>query len=465
MAAIWDSKKYNRINWQNRPSTATALGATNLNKIDVFCNDVDNALIQMDAGKLNIETANSMLASVSFDSETGKFTFKELDGTTYEYDLNLEKIPVSFTLTEDGILTMTTEDGTQWTCNIADLIKDYVFDDSDTIAFEKEFVEEDDEGKGSYHVTASVKAGSINESHLDPDYRSDILTYKNQALTAANDSLTYSKDSKRWAVGDAEYEGSATDNSKYYKEQAEAAKAAAEQARDEAQAATGAVVMAPGVLGVGKPDNTTIEVASDGTISAKEATSTSPGISRPDGTTLGVEEGVMKMIADATSLLITDNQELVVEKVGDVAQKTTTQLLIDTIAQKVANELVTNSALTTTLANYVTKAMMSNVQVNDQNKVQTSSLAFSMNQAITELNSDMSKIVFGTYTGKPEDGIIEIPAPGIQPNSAIAVNGDYVATDSAYVLGVRTPVEGDVLQIMVEGPSGTMRINYIYKKS
>ena len=385
---IWPSKKYNRINWQNRPSTATALGATNLNKIDVFCNEVDNALIQIDAGKLDIATANSMLASVSFNQDTGTFTFKELDGTTYTYDLNLEKIPVSFTLSEDGILTMTTEDGTQWTCNIADLIKDYVFDDSDTIAFEKEFVEEDDEGKGSYHVTASVKAGSINESHLDPDYRSDILTYKNQALTAANDSLTYSKDSKRWAVGDAEYEGSATDNSKYYKEQAEAAKAAAEQARDEAQAATGAVVMAPGVLGVGKPDNTTIEVASDGTISAKEATSTSPGISRPDGTTLGVEEGVMKMIADATSLLITDNQELVVEKVGDVAQKTTTQLLIDTIAQKVANELVTNSALTTTLANYVTKAMMSNVQVNDQNKVPTSSLAFSMNQAITELNSD-----------------------------------------------------------------------------
>lgn len=392
MAAIWESKKYNRINWQNRPSTATALGATNLNKIDVFCNDVDNALIQMDAGKLNIETANSMLASVSFDSETGKFTFKELDGTTYEYDLNLEKIPVSFTLTEDGILTMTTEDGTQWTCNIADLIKDYVFDDSDTIAFEKEFVEEDDEGKGSYHVTASVKAGSINETHLNTDYRSDILTYTTQAQTAANDSLTYSKDSKRWAVGDAEYEGSATDNAKYYKEQAEAAKQAAEEARDEAQAATGAVVMAPGVLGVGKPDNTTIEVALDGTISAKEATGTSPGISRPDGTTLGVEEGVMKMIADATSLLITDNQELVVEKVGDVAQKTTTQLLIDTIAQKVANELVTNSALTTTLANYVTKAMMSNVQVNDQNMVPTSALAYSMDQAITQLNSDIETI-------------------------------------------------------------------------
>lgn len=263
---IWPSKKYNRINWQNRPSTATALGATNLNKIDVFCNEVDNALIQIDAGKLDIATANSMLASVSFNQDTGTFTFKELDGTTYTYDLNLEKIPVSFSLSEDGILTMTTEDGTQWTCNIGELIKDYVFDDSDTIAFEKEFVEEDDEGKGSYHVTASVKAGSINETHLDPDYRSDILTYTTQAQTAANDSLTYSKDSKRWAVGDAEYEGSATDNAKYYKEQAEAAKQAAEEARDEAQAATGTVIATTEHVGVVKPDGTTIKVDEDGTI-------------------------------------------------------------------------------------------------------------------------------------------------------------------------------------------------------
>lgn len=360
---IWSEKKYVRRNWKNRPSTATPLGATNLNVIDVFCNEVDNALIQFDAQKLNIETANSMLASVSFDQDTGVFTFKELDGTTYTYDLNLEKIPVSFTLTEEGALIMTTEDGTEWECNIADLIKDYVFDDSETIAFEKEFVGTDDEGKGSYHVSASVKAGSINETHLDPDYRADILTYKTQAQEAANDSLTYSKDSKRWAVGDAEYEGSATDNSKYYKEQAEAAKTAAEQARDEAQAATGAVI----------------------------ATTTQLGVVKPDGTTIGVEEdGTIKSIIKAASLLITDNQELVVEKQGEVAQETTTQALIDAIADKVANQLVTNTALTSQLANYVTKAMMSNVQVNDQTKVPTSALAYSMNESITKLNSDLA---------------------------------------------------------------------------
>lgn len=267
--AIWDSKKFARINWKNRPSTATALGATNLNKIDVFCNEVDNALIQFDAQKLNIATANSMIASLTINEDTGLITAKQLDGTTYTWDLNIEKIPVSFTLSEDGVITMTTEDGTQWTCNIAELIKNYVFDDSSTIAFTKQFVEEDEDGKGAYHVTASIKNGSVNEQHLDPDYRADILAYKTQAQQAANDALTYSKDSKRWAVGDNAYEGSDVDNSKYYKEQAEAAKTAAEQARDEAQAATGTVVMTTSHVGVGKPDGTTMGVGEDGTFYTK----------------------------------------------------------------------------------------------------------------------------------------------------------------------------------------------------
>lgn len=88
-----------------------------------------------------------------------------------------------------------------------------------------------------------------------------------------------------------------------------------------------------------------------------------------------------------------------------------------------------------------------------------------VNKQIAQLNSDMSKIIIGTYTGKPEDGIIEIPAPGIQPNTAIAINGDYNAASEAYVLGVRTPNEGNTLQVMVSGIAGTMRINYIYRKS
>lgn len=371
----YNKKKYIRINWKNRPSTATALGATNLNHMDVFLNDVDNALIEMDSGKLNVETANSMIASITFDKDKGLMTVRELNGTTYTYDWNVEKIPVSFSLSEDGILTMTTQDGTQFTANIADLIKDYVFDDSDMIAFTKEFQMEDN----SYHVGALVKNGSIKAEHLDPDYRTDIQNFSNVAQTAANDALTYSKDSKRWAVGDASYEGSETDNSKYYKEQAENARDAAEKARDEAQAATGAVIMAPGVLGVGKPDNTTIKVTEDGTMSVPKATSDSYGLVKPDNTTIGQEDGAIRLIAKAASLLVTDTQGFV----GDKNSETNVQLLIDAIADKMVKQLVSNSALTQQLANYVAKSMMSNIQVNDTDKVPTSALAYAMQQAIT----------------------------------------------------------------------------------
>lgn len=397
MAKIWDSKQYNRINWQNRPSTATALGATNLNKIDVFCNNVDNALIQIDADKLNIETANSMLASVSFNSDTGTFTFKELDGTTYTYDLNLEKIPVSFSLSEDGILTMTTEDGTQWTCNIGELIKDYVFEDSDTIAFSKEFVEEDDEGKGCYHISADVKNGSITAEKLNPDYRSDILTYKTQAQEAANDSLTYSKDSKRWAVGDAEYEGSATDNAKYYKEQAEIAKQAAEDAADRAAQVADVDIATTTKAGIVKPDGTTLDITTDGILSVKKATASAPGIVKPDGVSIGVEvDGTIKSLVTAASLLIKDNQELVVPKEGDVVQDTTTQLLIDAIADKVVNELVSNTSLMQTLGDYVAKSAIVQVESTSQSNVPSSAylktVKDSLDSDISELNANYSYI-------------------------------------------------------------------------
>lgn len=380
----YNKKKYIRINWKNRPSTATALGATNLNHMDMFLNDVDNALIEMDSSKLNVETANSMIASITFDKDKGLMTVRELNGTTYTYDWNVEKIPVSFSLSEDGILTMTTQDGTQFTANIADLIKDYVFDDSDTIAFTKEFQTEDN----SYHVGASVKNGSIKAEHLDPDYRTDIQNFSNVAQTAANDALTYSKDSKRWAVGDAAYEGSETDNSKYYKEQAENARDAAEKARDEAQAATGAVIMAPGVLGVGKPDNTTIKVTEDGTMSVPKATSDSYGLVKPDNTTIGQEDGAIRLIAKAASLLVTDTQGFV----GDKNSETNVQLLIDAIADKMVKQLVSNSALTQQLANYVAKSMMSNIQVNDTDKVPTSALAYAMQQSITTNANEIAKL-------------------------------------------------------------------------
>lgn len=69
--------------------------------------------------------------------------------------------------------------------------------------------------------------------------------------------------------------------------------------------------------------------------------------------------------------------------------------LISDHADAIANKLMTNDAFNTAIADYVTKSMMSGVQVNDGDHVPTSALAYAMQQAITananaitRLNSD-----------------------------------------------------------------------------
>lgn len=93
----------------------------------------------------------------------------------------------------------------------------------------------------------------------------------------------------------------------------------------------------------------------------------------------------------ATGLLASDTQGIL----GSIGTEVSLQAIIDKLAEKIMRELVSNSSLTQTLANYMTTAMMSGEQINDGNKVPTSALAFAMNQAITQnknaitqLNSD-----------------------------------------------------------------------------
>ena len=98
----------------------------------------------------------------------------------------------------------------------------------------------------------------------------------------------------------------------------------------------------------------------------------------------------------ATGLLASDTQGIL----GSIGTEVSLQTIIDKLAEKIMRELVSNSSLTQTLANYMTTAMMSGEQINDGNKVPTSALAFAMNQAITQnknaitqLNSEAVKAV------------------------------------------------------------------------
>lgn len=125
------------------------------------------------------------------------------------------------------------------------------------------------------------------------------------------------------------------------------------------------------------------------------ATTTNPGISKPDGTTIGVNsEGTLSSLVKASGLNVTDTQGMVVPKVEEVAQETTMQALIDAVADKVMNQLVSNATLTTTLADYVTKAMIKTEFEDSDETVPASSL-------VNQLNSDLQAVESKISIAKP----------------------------------------------------------------
>ena len=47
------AKTYTKLNWQNSPSTSTAISATNLNIMDKGIDDIDNAVVALQSGKID----------------------------------------------------------------------------------------------------------------------------------------------------------------------------------------------------------------------------------------------------------------------------------------------------------------------------------------------------------------------------------------------------------------------------
>ena len=163
-------KVYTRIVWENFPSEKTALNERNLNKMDRGLDDLDNRVVEMDSTKVNKEVANSLVKTWSIDESTGIITVVHLDGSKDLFDLNIEKIPVDFKLSDDGILTMTTEDGSKYTANIGAMIPVLTFEDSDEIAVSVS-------GTGvNKTYSFSIKAGSVTEDKLQPNFLADVKT-------------------------------------------------------------------------------------------------------------------------------------------------------------------------------------------------------------------------------------------------------------------------------------------------
>lgn len=184
------NKVYSRINWENFPSENTALNEANLNRMDLGLDSLDNRVIEMDAIKVSKEVANTLVKNWTIDEKTGIITIEKLNGEKILFDLNIEKIPVNFKLSEDGILTMTTDDGTKFTANIGAMIPVLTFEDSDEIAVSVS-------GSGvNKTYSFSIKAGSVTEDKLQPNFLSDVKTEVAKAQASATSAATSETNAK-----------------------------------------------------------------------------------------------------------------------------------------------------------------------------------------------------------------------------------------------------------------------------
>lgn len=176
------NKIYQRIDWENYPSSATPLNEDNLNKMDYAIDKLDDRIVTHETTKLNTATGNTLVKNVTFDEKTGVFTIEKLSGSKITINTALEKISTNFHFnptTQKLVLTLI--DGTVQEIDLSALITQYEFIESDTITFEI-----DANGK----VKANILNGSITGEKLEPNYLADVTLQANNAKTSADKAKT-----------------------------------------------------------------------------------------------------------------------------------------------------------------------------------------------------------------------------------------------------------------------------------
>lgn len=175
-------KIYSRIKWENLPSEKTAVNESNLNKMDLAVDNLDDRVVAMDASKVDLAKVNELVKEILWDESKGTLTVVKMNGSKAVIDTKLEKLAVNFTYDpESQQLVITLDDGTAQNVDLSALITQYEFLDSDTIAFAI-----GSDGK----VSAIVKEGSIEEKHLRPDYLADIKVESAKAVNSATNAKT-----------------------------------------------------------------------------------------------------------------------------------------------------------------------------------------------------------------------------------------------------------------------------------
>lgn len=214
---------YTPTDWQNLPSTKTALNRTNLYHAEQGIKEADNRIVQLDTKKAEQSVVNAMVKDVTLDAKTGVLTVTLLNGTKKSFDLDIERVVTNFDITDDNALILTLADGTKKTIDLTRFV--YSVASTDTVAMEIK----------ARVMRAVVVDGSITMDKLDATIQTEFRQYMLDSQAARDSALQYQKYAKRYALGDSEFEGSDTDNAKYYYAQA---KINAETSTTNAQEAT-----------------------------------------------------------------------------------------------------------------------------------------------------------------------------------------------------------------------------------
>jgi hypothetical protein len=96
----------------------------------------------------------------------------------------------------NGVITMTTDDGTTYTADVGALIKTYTFNDSAVIDFTVTT-----DASGNKTITADIVDGSITGQKLQPNYLADCQTAETNAGNSATAAAGSKGDAEAWAVG------------------------------------------------------------------------------------------------------------------------------------------------------------------------------------------------------------------------------------------------------------------------
>lgn len=207
------NKVYERINWENYPSLVTPINEKNLNKLDFATDALDNRIINLDTAKVDKSSIQTNVADWTMDSDTGIITITKVNGEKIIFDLNIEKIPIEFKLTPEGILIMITDDGTQFKADIGSMIPILTFNSSSEIQVTVT-------GTGINKVYSfSIIKNSITEDKLEANYLADIKT-----------EVAKAQSSSKTATDAATTATNMANNAKSYSENAAASKMSAETA-------------------------------------------------------------------------------------------------------------------------------------------------------------------------------------------------------------------------------------------